>query len=240
MQDSEAVRGLTAATVDALRYDGKSTTPHESSGLLMSMIPEGARVLDIGCGTGSITSMIRDLRRADVVGIEPNPARAKRAEETGLTVINGFYTEDVPVKYGKFDLIIFADVLEHLENPVDILEQAKAALSDCGKVLASIPNVAHWTIRARLLAGQFDYKPTGIMDATHLRWFTRKGVRLLFDSAGYNIERFHSAAGAWIGAYRLTPLGLLSYETRSFVLSKFCAAAPGLFAVQHVISARPK
>jgi len=240
MQNSESVRGFTSEHVDTMRYDGSSASPLESSGLLMSMIPEGARLLDIGCGTGSISSMIRDLRRADVVGIEPNPGRAKRAAETGLTVINGLFTEDIPIKYGKFDVIMFADVLEHLENPIEILEQVKSALAPSGRILASIPNVAHWTVRVRLLAGQFDYKPTGIMDATHLRWFTRKGVRRLFDGAGYDIEHFYSAAGAGMSAYRLTPLRLLPYETRSLVLSKFCAVAPGLFAVQHVVSAKPR
>ncbi len=240
MQSSEAVRGLTTKPVETLRYNSLSASPHESPALLISMIPEGARVLDIGCGTGSVASMIRGLRRVDIVGIEPNPERAKRAEQDGLTVINGLYTDDIPKKYGKFDVILFADVIEHFENPIAILEQIKPALSATGNVLASIPNVAHWTVRLRLLAGQFDYQPTGIMDATHLRWFTRKGVRRLFDGAGYNIEHFYSAAGAWMGAYHVIPLRLVPYKVRSHVLSKLCVVAPGLVAAQHVVSAKLK
>src|SRR6266851_2268425 len=238
VNNSESVRGLSTAPVSALRYDSRSSNPYESSGLLMSMIPEGARVLDIGCGTGSITSMIRDLRHADVIGIEPHRERAKKAEDKGITVINGIYTADISKKYGTFDVILFADILEHLDNPIELLEQTKSALATNGRVLASIPNVAHWSVRLRLLAVNFDYKPTGIMDATHLRWFTRKGVRRLFDGAGYDIEHFYGAAGGWMNEYRLTPLRLVPYESRSFILSKFWAVAPGLFSVQHVVSAK--
>jgi methionine biosynthesis protein MetW len=201
------------------------------------MIPEEARVLDIGCGTGSVTSMIRDFRHADVIGIEPHGERARAAEKTGLTVINGVYSPDIPTRYGQFDVVVLADVLEHLVDPIELLEQIKSALVPGGRVLASIPNVAHWSIRLRLLAGKFDYKPMGIMDATHLRWFTRRAVRRLFDTAGYNIEHFYGSAGGWMDEYRLTPLGFMSLENRSFILSKFCAIVPGLFSAQHVVSA---
>lgn len=237
---NEAVRGLTTAPVSALRYDSRSADPHESSGLLMAMIPRGARVLDIGCGTGSISGMMREVRHADVLGIEPHPERAKKAEEEGIRVVNGFYTDDIPRTHGTFDVVLFADVLEHLADPIHVLEQVKPALAPGGRVLASIPNVAHWSVRLRLLAGRFDYRPTGIMDATHLRWFTREGVRRLFHGAGYEIERFHAAAGAWMDEYHSTPLRWVPRHRRSFVLSKFCAVAPGLFSVQHIISAKAR
>jgi len=234
----EAVRGLSIEPVAALRYDGSSADAFENTGLLLSMIPEGSRVLDVGCGTGAITTLIRDLRRADVVGIEPHPDRARRASERGLNVLCGIYSDDVPKKLGTFDAILFADVLEHLVDPIELLEKVKPALSPGGIILASIPNVAHWSIRLRLLAGKFEYKSTGIMDATHLRWFTRSGVERLFDEAGYKIEAFHAAAGGWMGEYYWTPLRWLSYEKRSYVLSKLCGVAPGLFGVQHVVAAR--
>lgn len=235
---NEAVKGLTTAPVSALRYNSRSADPYESSGLLMAMIPRGARVLDIGCGTGSISGMIRELRGADVLGIEPHPERAKKAETEGIKVVNGVYSDEIPRNHGRFDIVLFADVLEHLTDPAHILEQVKSALAPNGRVLASIPNVAHWSVRLRLLAGVFEYQPTGIMDATHLRWFTRDGARRLFHGAGYEVERFHAAAGAWMDEYRSTPLRWVPEHRRSFVLSKFCAVAPGLFSVQHVVSAK--
>jgi SAM-dependent methyltransferase len=81
----EAVRGLTTAHVSPMRYKSRSANPHEGSGLLMSMIPKGARILDIGCGTGSVSSMIRDLRDAEVIGIEPHPERAREAKASRLS-----------------------------------------------------------------------------------------------------------------------------------------------------------
>lgn len=237
---TEAVTGLSAAPVDPLRYDSQDANPHESSGLLMAMIPEGARVLDVGCGTGSISAMIRDRRRATVVGIEPHPARAEAARGRGLEVVTGLYSEAIPREHGVFDVVLFADVLEHMEDPARALQSVKPALAAGGRVLASIPNVAHWSVRLRLLGGAFDYAPHGIMDATHLRWFTRRSVRRLFDGAGYEIDAFRAAAGSWLEVYRRTPLGLLSPWRRSVVLAGLCRAAPGLVAVQHVVSARPR
>jgi methionine biosynthesis protein MetW len=240
VDNSESVRGLSTEPVSALRYDNGFLNPYESAGLLISMIPEKARVLDIGCGTGFLARMMRDLRNADVLGIEPHRERAKEAGNKGITVINGIYTADISKQYGYFDSIVLADVLEHLVDPIVMLEQIKLSLTQNGRVFASIPNVAHWSVRLRLLAGNFDYKPTGIMDATHLRWFTRKGVRRLFEDAGYEIEHFYGAAGGWMGVYRLTPLRFVSSDSRSFILSKLCAVFPGLFSVQHIVAAKVK
>jgi methionine biosynthesis protein MetW len=236
--DVEPVRGLSVSPVSELRYNCSSDNPYESPGLLMSMIPAGSRVLDIGCGTGSISQMVRDACSADIVGIEPNSARAKVARESGLEVVCGYYDESFAREHGQFDVIMLADVLEHLVDPLDMLEKIKSSLSHDGRVVASIPNVAHWSVRLKLLAGVFNYKPSGIMDATHLRWFTRRSVLRLFHEAGYEVEQMHGAPGAWIGEYRWTPLRIFSYQTRSLILSKICNVLPGLFSVQHVIRAR--
>ena len=236
----EATRGLSDLPVEALRYASRSENPYESTGLLMSLIPEGSRVLDIGCGTGSITSLIRDVCKADIVGIEPNPERAEAAAKKGLQIVHGIYDEHTPQRLGQFDIVLFADVLEHLVDPAAMLEAVKPALTPHGRVLASIPNVAHWTVRAKLLSGSFDYRPTGIMDATHLRWFTRSSVRRLFDVAGYDIESYAGAAGGWMRAYDFTPLRFVPGVTKSRLLSKACAAWPGLFCVQHIVAASPR
>jgi hypothetical protein len=127
-----------------------------------------------------------------------------------------------------------------LVDPSEILHQARLALNPEGYILASIPNVAHWTVRLRLLMGNFDYKSTGLMDATHLRWFTRRGVQRLFSETGYEIDKFYGAAGAWMDEYHWTPLRFFSRWRRSQILSKCCVIAPGLFASQHIVSARNK
>jgi len=79
-----------------------------------------------------------------------------------------------------FDGVVFKDVLEHVADPAALLRDARSLLRPGGRVIASIPNVAHWTVRLRLLFGHFDYTPTGLLDATHLRFFMEASVRALF------------------------------------------------------------
>lgn len=236
----EAVAGLSKQNVSSLRYNSRNNNRYESTGLLISFMKENKKLLDVGCGTGTITSTLRDALSLDVVGVEPHPERAEQARTEGLNVITGVYDQTFAQRNEKFDYILFADVLEHLVDPAEMLRVVKNSLAPDGRVLASIPNVAHWTVRAQLLFGNFNYKPTGIMDATHLRWFTRRSVRRLFEAAGYEVEDIRGAAGGWMGVYRYTPFRFLPQDQKSFVLGQLCRIAPALFSVQHVIKARPK
>ena len=236
----EAVAGLSKQNVFSLRYNSRNNNRYESTGLLISFMKKNKKLLDVGCGTGTITSTLRDALSLDVVGVEPHPERAEQARTEGLNVITGVYDQTFAQRNEKFDYILFADVLEHLVDPAEMLREVKNSLAPDGRVLASIPNVAHWTVRAQLLFGNFNYKPTGIMDATHLRWFTRRSVRRLFEAAGYEVEDIRGAAGGWMGVYRYTPFRFLPQDQKSFVLGQLCRIAPALFSVQHVIKARPK
>lgn len=236
----EAVAGLSKQDVSSLRYNSRNNNRYESTGLLISFMKKNKKLLDVGCGTGTITSTLRDALSLDVVGVEPHPERAEQARTEGLNVITGVYDQIFAQRNEKFDYILFADVLEHLVDPAEMLREVKNSLAPDGRVLASIPNVAHWSVRAQLLFGNFNYKPTGIMDATHLRWFTRRSVRRLFEAAGYEVEDIRGAAGGWMGVYRYTPFRFLPQDQKSFVLGQLCRIAPALFSVQHVIKARPK
>ena len=235
----EAVAGLSVAPVDPLRYDRQTDDRWESTGMLLRMIPEGARVLDVGCGTGSVSRLVRDVRRARVLGLEPNPERARLAGERGIEVEVGTFDASVVRRHGTFDVVLFADVLEHLEDPSATLRAARAALAPGGRVLASIPNVAHWSVRLALLAGRFDYQPTGIMDATHLRWFTRASVERLFRESGYAVDELRASAGMFLPAYTESPLRHLPPRAVLAVVRRVNAVAPGLFGCQHVVAARP-
>ena len=85
---------------------------------------------------------------------------------------------------GAYDAILFLDVLEHLRDPDGVLRAARDWLRPGGRVLCSLPNVAHWRVRLALARGRFDYTENGLMDATHLRWFTRRTARELLTRAG--------------------------------------------------------
>jgi methionine biosynthesis protein MetW len=236
---TEAVGGLSVAPVDPVRYDRQTDDRWESTGMLLRMIPEGARVLDVGCGTGSVSRLVRDVRRAHVVGVEPNAERARVAAERGIPVVAGTFDDEVVRRHGTFDVVLFADVLEHLEDPAAALRQVRGALAPGGRVLASIPNVAHWSVRLALLLGRFDYQPTGIMDATHLRWFTRASVVRLFAAAGYEVREMRHSAGMFLPAYAASPLRHVPLRLRLAAVRRLAVAAPGLFGCQHVVAAAP-
>src|SRR4030095_12656651 len=143
--------------------------PQEVARMLAELVPIGSRVLDVGCGTGALSQIIADTRNAPIIGIEPNPSRAAAARARGLEVHEEPFTPAVLEALELFDVVMFADVLEHVAAPENFLQLAHRALLPGGRVIASVPNVAHWSVRLDLLRGRFNYQSAGIRDSTHLR-----------------------------------------------------------------------
>jgi len=138
-----------------LRYDGQPNDPDEVVGVLSSLIPQGSRVLDVGCGTGSVSIQLIANRGLSLIGVEPDEERAQRARDRGVTVRAARLTPELIAELGSFDVVLFADVLEHLPDPHSLLTLATSALRPGGRVVASVPNVAHWSVRTDLLRGRF-------------------------------------------------------------------------------------
>ena len=226
--------------VDALRYDGQPNDPDEVVGVLSSVIPAGARVLDVGCGTGSVSVQLIANCKVSLVGLEPDAARAQRARERGIIVHATRLSAEVIAELGSFDVVLFADVLEHLPDPLSVLVLATTALSPNGRVVASVPNVAHWSVRTDLLRGRFVYRDSGIMDATHLRWFTEAGIRRLFESADLRVERVGATAGFELQCYRERfPWKRMSRQRCDPLIRRALRRWPRLFACQWVVEGRP-
>ncbi len=165
--------------------------PNSSLTKMVELIGERKRVLDIGCASGYLARLLTQ-RDCDVVGIDVSPSavEAARAFCTRAIVADLDVTPLLSlVDQGSFDVIVCGDVLEHLRYPTRLLEDARAALREGGSLVASIPNIAHGAIRLALLEGSFDYQELGILDDTHLRFFTAKTVDELFVCAGYRIEQ---------------------------------------------------
>ena len=230
--------GLVPAPPAALRYEHASLDPDDVGLKLAELIVPQSRVLDVGCGTGVITELIRRLRAVSIVGLEPDPARARRAQTRGLEVHEGFLTGEFIRQHGPFDCIVFADVLEHLPNPAAVVLLAKQGLKPGGSIVLSVPNVAHWFVRGGLLWGRFDYEDSGIMDATHLRWFTRRTIREFVERLGFEITALDHTVNIGLPDYsRRAPWRWLRPGLRRRVVGRLASLRPGLFGCQHIVRA---
>lgn len=231
--------GFLAATLDPLRYDGHVYDPYEVAGIVTDLVPENARVLDVGCGAGSLTKIILERRTKTVMGVEPDARRAEQARQRGLNVVTRLVEPSFFVEHGKFDVVIFADVLEHLPNPQDLLVTVEQGLKPGGSVIVSVPNVAHWSVRMELLRGRFNYESCGIMDATHLRWFTKTSLLQCLAASGFSVVKYQVTTGVGLGVYyKRLPWRRMRPALRRSLLHSLAGRLPNLFGCQHVACAR--
>lgn len=158
---------------------------------ILRLVEPNKTVLEIGCASGTQTQILKEKLGCTVTGVELNPDAAETAKKYCDRVIVG-NIEHLSVKEhlsgGQYDIIMFADVLEHLYDPGKVLDNIKGALSDDGYILASIPNAVHESITFEMLNGRFDYQKYGLLDNTHIRFFTRKTIYQLFEQAGFIIS----------------------------------------------------
>ena len=157
------------------------------------LVPETARlILDVGCSTGSLGAAIKQRTRSQVIGIEYSREMAEVASKLLDRVFVGDAAQILSsneLSAYTFDAILFADVLEHLVDPWSALRSATRFLNEGGVVIASIPNIRHvYTLGNLLFKGYWPYNDRGIHDRTHLRFFTKKNIRELFQGAGLRID----------------------------------------------------
>jgi trans-aconitate methyltransferase len=161
---------------------------------LLDLFPEApVRLLDVGCGSGATSALAKERwPQLETIGLEVVPAAAERAAARLDRVIAGS-AESIDLAaagVAGIDGVILADVLEHLVDPWRFLERLHGVLTPGAMIVASIPNVANLWLLEELAAGRFDYTPDGLLDRTHLRFFTRRTIAQLFTGAGYAIERW--------------------------------------------------
>ena len=156
--------------------------------ICLNLIDEGRTVLDVGCATGYLSSRLKE-KGCKVIGLEIDPEMAEEARLYCDKVFVG-NAEAIELPYKEyFDVILYADVLEHLRNPLEVLVRFRSYLKQNGYIVVSIPNVANWFIRLSLLFGKFNYssKRCTIIDPGHLRFFTLKTIREMLEQAGFKI-----------------------------------------------------
>lgn len=217
-------------------YKGDLYSSHHIIPELVRRLSPPGRVLDVGCDVGFAA---RDLVSSgfQVCGIDQNAATLEKAGRYYQQIILADVENEPPNLDGPFDVIIFADILEHLTDPAAAFKRFSKLLAPGGLIVVSVPNVAHWHMRLHLLLGRFDYGQRGILDRTHLRFFTQRTARRFLEEAGYRIEAIESTPlplpliWSWTAPGR--PLSLL--HTVNFLLTRRWKS---LFAYQFIFAAR--
>jgi len=200
---------------------------------ILNLLPDNInRVLDIGCSIGTLGKQIKHFNEnIEVVGIEYDKKMAHDADKYLDKVVVGdietiIYTDLLKPDY--FDVIILADILEHLINPWQTLIKITSLLNNKGVVIASIPNVRHYsTIVNLFFRGDWPYKERGIHDRTHLRFFTKKTIKDMFDIANLNIKtikRNYRIIENNSGFNRISKL-LSFYPCKDFITFQFLIVA---------------
>jgi 2-polyprenyl-3-methyl-5-hydroxy-6-metoxy-1,4-benzoquinol methylase len=184
----KANEGVPAALMQSYEEKGKSYYAVERREMLPFVPRNAKRILDVGCGAGGFSALLKEKLGAEVWGVELLSDAASIAESRIDRVVNGSFEpcDLLPEKY--FDAIVFNDVLEHLSTPESALAYARSLLGPGGRVVASIPNFRHFpNVWAFIVKKSLRYEEWGIMDRTHLRVFTESSIRALFESCGFEV-----------------------------------------------------
>ena len=173
-------------------YNNKITEYYSSTRYeIEELLPDFSKnVLDIGCGEGSTLNWLKSNKKCEnIYGVEISEASCLKAKKILNEVVNINVEADVDLFPGKvFDLILILDTLEHLVNPWNFLKKIKSKLSDNGSIVISIPNIRHYSIIINLfIKGEWEYEESGILDNTHLRFFTKKSLFKIFEKSDLKI-----------------------------------------------------
>jgi SAM-dependent methyltransferase len=207
---SETVAAFVARTLEAgragpvdpgfLALTLDESSERERPELTRRLPPGRRRILDAGCGAGSAVAAAKSREPGwHVTGIEWDPELAAAARRQCDRVVEGDLLEALPALAAdgeRFDAIVFADVLEHLEDPAAALGAARRLADPRARLLVSVPNVGHLSIVRDLVCGRFDPIPAGLADVRHLRWFTRAFLADTLAEAGWRDVRIEGEPGA--------------------------------------------
>lgn len=220
---------------------------------LLKYIPSNKTILDVGCGSGLLGKLYRKNKNV-VIGIDNSLAIESRAKQR----LNRFYDADITsykqistlLRNLKFDVIIFADILEHVYDPIGLINFYKKFLKKEGLIYISVPNIAVWYVRIGLFFGKFSYSDTGTLDRAHIRFFTKKNLLMLQKYCNLqivnlditpSIARFFLPYIKKIMVKKTQKKSLLQSPEYKIYAKYFynieyylCKVLPGLFAFQYV------
>ena len=150
----------------------------------------GVRIMEIGCACGATLLKVRNSNpSADLYGLELNEAAAAIAANFARVESGNFEVLVKPEFVGKFDYIIMGDVLEHLVDTDKALQKVHSWLKPSGCLVLSIPNVSHLTVLVNVLQGQWEYEEAGLLDRTHVRFFTLQSIQRCLEKNGFQVRQ---------------------------------------------------
>lgn len=178
--------------------------------IIYDIIKPNSRVLDIGCGNGVLGGTLRRNKNCYVCGLEIDPELVKLAEKQLDSVINTDIQDLQKLSLNRgYDYVVCADILEHIPNPIPVLNMIKRFLTPKGYLLVSIPNIANWRIRMRLLIGRFEYESLTITDPGHMWFYTKTTAKRLLEGCGYRVIKIFSKNSAYKRDFLMKFLGRL-------------------------------
>ena len=203
--------------------------------VLLKVPKTAKRVLDIGCGTGTLGKQIQQDLNCEVIGITYAESEANLASKCLSQVIVRDLNSFNPAGLGQFDCIICSHILEHLYQPQKLLNQLRQSLNYDGVLIVALPNVLFWKQRLEFLKGNFKYQEGGLMDRTHFRFFDWETAHELLDKSGYKILDFEAD-----GAFPLPGFRKLFPKLGLWIDRAATKQFPGLFGLQFVFVCRTR
>jgi 2-polyprenyl-3-methyl-5-hydroxy-6-metoxy-1,4-benzoquinol methylase len=200
--EAAAVKELGGALPDTVPLYYRSTRLE-----VVERIPlDARRILELGCAAGRLGLVVKHRQPATVIGVERDEAAAAVAREVlDDVLVVDLDQDDLGDLGGDFDAIVTADVLEHIQDPWGLCTRLAGLLSPGGVLVASIPNIANLGVLCDLVEGRFDYAESGILDRTHLRFFTRASAVALLEGAGLEILSVENIADPLLPPFSTTP-----------------------------------
>lgn len=220
-------------------YDISLMDPHWADVQMVQLIGEGKKVLEIGCASGHFGKYLKGKAGCKVWAVEIDEKLAKLAEPYYEKILVGDVQNEKVIEQfvEKFDVILCSNVLEHLSHPLKVLINLKNLLEKDGYFVIALPNVAHWSVRLKLLFGKFDYTEAGVLDNAHLKFFTLKTAFELLEKSGLRVERWSFDWDNGIPKFN----GLISRIPKigPVFLKWFYSLRPALFGYQFILKAKP-
>ena len=210
--------------------------PNDSKSILFRYVSPNSTVLDVGCACGDLGIALHQYKNCTMHGLEYNPESVNIAQETGSykqvfqVDLNALSENQYPEYVRKFDWIIFGDVLEHVYDPQDAIRKILGYLKPKGRLLISLPNLAHASIKAGLLLDEFIYTDVGLLDTTHIRFFTHKTIPTFLAKSLLKLEDYEFTAANMRGFQPDDPYNYLSAPVKHTIFHD-----PHSFVCQYVM-----